>query len=474
MKTLSILIYAINFILILSVIFIEHKKPAESLLWVLLLIIFPVLGFVLYMAFGFSFRYKMMMLTKKRRIECGNRKLFYNNLKNAKDYDIFKINTESEMQDIASFNLNYSRSRLLINNTADIIIKGSNKYKMLFSDIDNAKHSIHVLYFLIHNDSTGNEFIERLTKKAKEGVSVKVLYDGLSNINIPYKIFKPLTEAGGEVKRLKAYITHYRNHRKIVVIDGKIGYTGGMNIGDEYANISEHKPFWRDTHLRFEGDAVYMLQYYFLYDWFYIANSKEKYLEKKIIMDYFPDHNIDAYLPCQIVASGADYDCGHIKMGFLKMIYSAKQKIRIQSPYFIPNESIMEAIAIMASCGVKIELMVPSKASYIITMTNNYYINRLIDYGVKVYLYNGYIHSKTLSVDGMVTSIGTANMDYRSMDVDDELTVFFYDKKFTQRHENIFESDKKNSVELNYEAFYKRSYIKKGIEKLCRLFAPLM
>jgi len=473
-QTFVIFIYILNFLLILSVIFIEHKKSAQSLLWVLLLVTFPVIGFLLYITLGMTFRLKMHKLLKGKKLKNPQRNLYYKQLNDIKNYDLHKNHTATEITDLIRFNFNYSSSDLTVYNEAKIMLFGEDKYKMLFSDIDNASHSVHAQYFLIHNDIISNEFIERLTKKAKEGVSIKVLYDSLANITTPYKIFKPLIKAGGEVKKLRPYLTQYRNHRKIAVIDGKIGYTGGMNMGDEYANIKKNSPFYRDTHIRLKGDAVYMLQYYFLCDWFYISHPKEEDINKKNLITYFPRHNIKNYLPCQVVACGADYECGHIKMSFLKMIYSAKRSILLQSPFFIPNDSILQAIITAASSGVKVELMLPAKVNIIIKIANNYYISRVIDYGVKVFLYNGYIHSKTLSTDGSITSIGTANIDYRSMDTDDELSVFFYDKKFTAIHESIFENDKKNCTELNYELFYKRNLLQKASEKLIRLFAPLL
>lgn len=470
------IIFIINLALILSVVFIEHKNPSEALMWVAVLSILPVMGIVFYLIFGSTFGIKITCLIRNTKLHNEYRKSIYNQLEGIKKEHINLDNPlEKKLKGMIQFNLEYSESLLTEYNDIEQIISGKDKYEKLFGDIDKAEKSIHIQYYSIHDDIVGRALVEHLTNKAKEGVQVKVMFDGIGSITTSTRMFLPLIKEGGLVKRIKPYFTHYRNHRKVVVIDGNIGYIGGMNIGKQYANLDRKKTPWRDTQVRIKGDGVYLLQYYFLYDWFYVNKEKELDLEYEAMEELFPPHNIRKVLPCQFVAGGVNTDKEYIKMSYLKMISSAADKIIIQSPYFIPDSSLMDALKMAAASGVKIEIMVPNiKPSFFLQPVGDYYIDQLLDYGIKVYRYKGYIHAKTMSIDSVITCIGSVNMDIRSLQVDDEICAFVYDEQFATEYENIFKNDKKNSLELDYESFKNRSFGKKVLERFFRLFAPLM
>lgn len=471
----KLILYILNIIFILVIIFIDNKKPEETVLWILVLNLFPVLGMLLYIFLGSTLRIRLVYLIKNNKMKNEYRSLLLKQLEDTKSIGAFiKPENLEEVEDLIRFNLNYSESVLLKHNKVDFLTSGESKYESLYRDLDNATETINILYFTIHVDSVGRKFTSHLEKAAKRGVKIKILYDAAFNMGAYRNLFKDIRKLGAEVKSIKPFITHFRNHRKIVVVDGKIGYTGGMNIGDKYIGLVKEKNPWRDTQIRIEGDSVYMLQYYFFYDWFYTAKPDEfKGLSE--LKDYFPKHNIKTIAPSQVISGGVDNKREYIRMSYLKLIYSAKKEIIIQSPYFVPDSSIIEALKIQAASGIKIKIMLPKvKPGYILQHATNYYLDLFKDYNIKVYLYKGYIHAKTITIDSKVTVIGTVNLDVRSLTLNDEVFVIFYDESITKRHLEIIENDKKNSEVFDFYIFDQRSFINKIIEKFIRVFAPLL
>ena len=476
MGTFDWILGFINFLLIIFIVFFERKRPGEALLWVVILTMVPVFGIIFYLVFGSTSSIKITYLIRSKKLNDEYRKIIYdqlNTLKNSSS-DVGTV-LNDRIKDLVLFNLNYSEGMFTAINDVQIITSGKDKYEKLFYDLEHAKNSIHIVYYGIYNDSVGKKLVEILTRKASQGVGVRLLYDGVGSLRTPNRMFKPLVKAGGKVKKLKPFITHFRNHRKIVVIDGAIAYTGGMNIGEKYMGLHKKKTPWRDTQIRIKGDAVFSLQYWFLYDWFYANSMQKAGLTEKDLQSLFAPHNIKRKLACQIVGSGVDTDKEYIKMSFLKMITSAKDRILLQTPYFIPDDAILDALKIAAASGVKVEIMIPGvNPGFFLQHTGNYYIDQLLEYGVKVYNYNGYIHAKTLTIDGIATCIGSVNMAIRSLQIDDEICAFFYDEQFVGEYERIYENDKKNSHEMDYEQFKNRSMWQRGLERFYRIFAPLM
>lgn len=473
---LRTILLIINVILVLSVVFTEHKNPNEALMWVIILTFFPVGGILLYLVFGSTIGIKFNRLVRERKIHSQYRSLLHRQLDQIKLEHFGKREENSDqIQGIVTFNTNYSKSILLKHNRIEQITTGMAAYTKLFDDIQKARETIHVQYYAIQNDVVGQKLIGILAQKAREKVKVKLMFDSLGSLSATRSMLAPLMEAGGEIHRLKPFLTHFRNHKKIVVIDGRIGYIGGMNIGKKYINLDKKKTPWRDSQIRIQGDGVYMLQYYFLSDWLYSARLKQLSNIDYDLEQLFPPHSVPDTLFCQFVTGGADDDQESIKMSYLKMISSAKKKICLQSPYFIPDASILDAIKTAAASGVEVHLMLPEiRPNFFLNAVNNYYIDQIIAYGARIWKYKGYIHAKTMSIDSVATCIGSVNLDMRSFYVDDEICGFVYDENFAAKYEAIFQNDQKNCRELDYQAFKSRSRISKIMEKLFNLFSPLM
>lgn len=461
---------------ILSVLFLEHKKPGEAVLWVSVIALLPLLGLLLYLVFGSTIRIKVAYWIKSRRLSEQ-----YTTLLDAQmdalydpDHDYMKSHSRTARQ-VVAFHLQCSNSMITRCNEVEIITTGEEKYDRLFEDIRAAKRSIHIAYYAIHNDAVGKQLAALLTQKAQEGIKVRVLYDSLGSMLTPPSLFRPLRKAGGEALRIKPTITHFRNHRKIVVIDGRIGYTGGMNIGNKYLGKNPKKSPWRDTHLRVRGESVRLLQYYFLYDWFYANKAGKAGVEGDDFYALFPVVQVTSALPCQVVTGGVDMASPTIKLSFLRLISAAKERIWIQTPYFIPSETILEALQVALASGVEVNLMIPAQSSsFFLEPTTNYYVDRLLASGLKVYQYEGYIHAKVMVVDDWLTCIGSANMDIRSLEIDDELQMLFYDETFTQRYLQVIDDDLRHSHQMDYDAFVARGAFARAKERFFHLFSPLM
>lgn len=466
----------VNIALVLVVVFFEYKNPSEAVLWAAILLVFPGLGLLFYLVFGATVGIRMNYAIRTRKLKNEYRQDVDAQLKTLKSLKAVPVPPEEKrLRDIMQFNLEYSEGLITEHNRIEVIINGQEKYKRLFNDIQEAQTSVHVQYYAIHDDTVGRALRDLLVQKAAAGIKVRVMYDSFGSLGTGKSFFKPLLQAGGDVRRLKPFLTHFRNHRKNVVIDGCIGYIGGMNIGEQYLGKAKVKTPWRDTQIRIQGDGVNVLQYHFLSDWFYATRPKKLGITEKEISELFPPHAIRNKLYCQFVAGGVDNDKEFIKMSYLRLITSAQKQIRIQSPYFLPDRSLLDALKVAAASGVEIELMLPAiPASFFIEPAGRYYISQLLPYGVKVYYYQGYIHAKTVSVDDDVTCVGSVNFDVRSLEIDDEICAFVYNQEFCDQHHRIFDEDLTHCIEMDYDAFKKRGPVKKFFERFFMIFAPLM
>ncbi len=396
-------------------------------------------------------------------------------LLNKKDIMEEKNKTVIKNRDLILFNLINGESIFSKDNSLVLFTDAKEKYKSLFYDILNAKHSVNIEYFIIRNDPIGKDFINLLSKKAKDGVIVNLLYDEWGSMNTTMKMFKPLINAGGNVHRFLDSIgvnilrVNNRNHRKIAIIDGKIGYIGGMNIGLEYMGLKKLSP-WRDTHLKVVGSSVYSLQARFLND----LTATKKELNKDNYNSFFPEYNFCGNKCMQIISSNPKTKKEEIKLSFLKMINGAKKSIYIQTPYFVPDNSLKTSLKTASLSGVDVRIMIPGKPDkkyvYYITLSH---IEELLKCGVKFYVHDGFLHSKTIITDCEITSIGTSNFDMRSFSLNYEVNAFIYDKEFALKNINAFLKDIEKSTLITYESFSKRSFFKKIIEKILKIFSPL-
>lgn len=494
-KLILLLLYIL---LILTVIFLERKSPTEALLWVLVMVCLPYAGAILYLVFGSTMAIKLTAFFRKKRLA----PVPDSAPASPKKAPAPAFLSEEDLQ-VMHFNAVYNGSEVTHYRDAFLFTSGKSHYERLFKDIRSAKKCIYVEFYTIHHDPVGEAFVNELAKKAREGVEVLVMCDFIANLSTPRKMFDPLTHAGGQVIRVKPYLTHYRSHRKIVVIDHEISYIGGMNIGKQYANMAKVKNPWRDTQVRLEGVCSLVLEKYFLTDWLCSvkrsgrsdAVSRLNVMAQTVLPDQpcpsgdaaasgaaagsnTPDFSGTAAQSgglCQFIVGGVDNDREAVKMCYLSMMRSARRKIRIQTPYFIPDASVLDALKTAAASGVEIELMIPGiKASFFLDPVTTWYCGQLLEYGAKVYKYNGYIHAKTMVIDEELCCIGSVNMDMRSLMVDDEVCGVFYSNGLVQRYSALFEKDIADCAPYTREQFLSRPRKERMQESIFLMFAPLM
>jgi len=473
------LLLILDIICIIAVIFFERKNPASTIAWVLVLIFVPLLGVAAYVAFGSGFpaRKKRKYDLKAARDSIYDDELIkYLNISGTNSASCDPVNKR-----VIEYLKTEGDGIYTDHNQVRVFLDGRSKFTSLLNDINNAREHIHLFYYIFKNDEIGKEVLAALEEKAKHGVRVRVMYDGLGSIMGLSQMFKPLKNAGGKIMAFSPLLfnlsprirVNYRNHRKIVVIDGQIGYVGGMNIGDEYLGRDKKLYPWRDTHLRLTGPSVWFLQERFFMDWLY---ALEEDPEPRNLEKYFPVPIAEGDIGVQIVSSGPDKaDKTPIKSGFLQMIYDAADNVFIQTPYFIPDDSVIDALRIAARSGVDVRLMIPRKTdSILVQQANMAYAQLIIGCGVKVFFYEGFLHAKTITCDSKVTSIGTANMDMRSFALNFEVNAFIYNHEFASAHAAYFEEDLKNCEEIDEHWFDGRPPLARAARKIARLFAPLM
>lgn len=467
---IHLILLLIYILLILGVIFVEQKSPTEAMLWVLVLVCLPYVGAVLYLVFGSTINIKITAWVRRSRLQSRLHRTAHS------EEPLPKENALSETdQQVIQFNHTYNNSRLTSYAQASVYTCGEDHYRALFADLKAAKECIFIEFYTIHHDVMGQALVKTLTEKAKQGVTVLVLCDFVANLRTPRKMFQPLIQAGGQVIRVKPYFTHYRSHRKIVAIDHKISYIGGMNIGKQYANLAEKKNPWRDTQVRLVGACTAELEEYFLNDWICAVKKPDwentvHYVES---LSYPPQPAGQGM--CQFVTGGVDTSKEGAKMCYLSMIRSARKSIRIQTPYFIPDASILDELKTAAASGVQIELMVPGiRSSFFLEPVTTHYAGQLLEYGAKVYRYNGYVHAKTMIIDDELCCIGSVNMDMRSLLVDDEVCGVFYSNEFVRQYSEIYTEDIQHCVPYTWQEFHSRSMADRAKERVFLPFAPLM
>ncbi len=473
--------YLLNIVLSFVIIFMERKDSTATLAWLLVLLMLPGVGFFLYLLLSQNFSRKKLFTMKAnaKRTFGDFLRVQQENFSSGKL--VFKDKNIEDHRDIIKMNLFRNQSFFTQNNDVQIFTDGNEKFDELFKCIENAKESVHVLYYIIKNDDLGKNLIALLEKKAKEGVEVRLLYDSLGSRKLRKKDIQGLLDAGGRIGRFfSSFFKHlnfkinYRNHRKIVVIDGRIGFVGGFNVGNEYLGLNKKFGYWRDTHIKIIGAAVTDLQRRFFLDWGNATREDINYQPK-----YFPqmtEEEVDGDAAIQIVTSGPDETDETIKQNYVKLISSAQKSIYIQTPYFAPDASVMETLKIAALSGVDVRIMIPNKPDHMfVYWATYYYVGELLRYGVKVYTYeNGFMHAKTVVIDGVVSAVGTANFDVRSFKLNFEVIAIIYDTIKSSELKRIFEEDANYSLQLTHEIYLQRGIIIRFKESISRLLSPLL
>ena len=470
---LLLMFFLLNLLSALSLIFIERKEPTTTWAWLIILIALPGIGFILYLLLGQNLSRQKIFREKKLADKIKRYKLRNNSELPLSDNEI-----NENYEDLILMNYNHSGAIYTTGNEVKTYINGEDKFRDLFNDIREAKSFIHIEYYIFRYDDLGRALISELHEKVKDGVEVRLVIDGMGSKKIAKKIIKEIESYGikisvffpGVLPHINMRI-NYRNHRKIVVIDGKIGYVGGFNVGNEYVNKGKQFKFWRDTHIRVRGEAVNELNKRFILDWDYASDENMGNMSM-----YFPIPEVVGDVGIQIVSSGPDHMEEYIKNSYMKIINSAKNYVYIQTPYLVPDSPMMEALKISALSGVDVRIIVPGAPDHFFMewmLSAN--IGLLIEYGIKIYRYgNGFIHSKTIVADGEVCSIGTANLDIRSFKLNFEVNAFIYNEEVAKEQEKIFLDDQLKSKLVIKEEYYKRSKNLKIKESLIRLLAPIL
>ncbi|WP_059173196.1 cardiolipin synthase [Bacillus sp. FJAT-27445] len=459
------------------VVFIERRDIGSTWAWLMVLHFIPVIGFIAYLFLGRQLKQKnFYRLSAEERGYLQSEVV--EQLNELKKSEWYRNDTLKKYADLLKMNLKSSNALITLKNDLAIFSDGHDKFRSLFEDIRNAKKEVHLQYYIIQPDSLGKKLRDELTKKAKEGVKVRILYDEIGSKKISRSFFKELISYGGEVEvffpsilKLINFRINNRNHRKLCIIDGRIAYIGGFNVGNEYLGLNKKFGYWRDTHLRIVGDAVNDIQGRFILDWNYSAEHKLD-LGRLFIQTEKPDTNV----PMQIIASGPNSETEHIKNMFIKLIMSAKRSVYIQTPYFVPDTSFMDACKMALLSGVDVRIMFPNNPDHpFVKWASGVHAGELIKYGAKILLYeNGFMHAKTIVVDQEVASVGTANIDRRSFYLNFEVNTIVYDKKIAEQLTQLFLQDSRKSKELTLDIYQRRSIRIKIKEAVSRLLSPIL
>lgn len=480
-STLVWLFILLNSLLALFTVFREKERDIAAIwAWLLVIIMLPGFGFVIYLFLGRKIsKDKIFDIQSQERIGMSQLVKSQKKLIESENLDVPESRYQDKTFELIQLFLNSNQSVLTKGNEVKLISDGKDKFDRMLEDISKAKHHIHVTYYIFRGDQIGKKLVKALEEKAKEGVEVKVLYDPVGARVLGKHFFDRLVNFGGQAEPffgsrffLINLRLNYRNHRKIVVVDGEIAYTGGFNVGDDYLGLYEKMGYWRDTHLRIEGNGVLTLQTRFLMDW--NASVKDENVEYD--ESYFPFSPLKGNTDMQIVSSGPDNEMHAIKKGFIKMISMAKESVYIQTPYFIPDEALMETLKIALLAGIHVKIMIPNKPDHpFIYRATLSYVAELIHYGGEVYIYdNGFLHSKTIVIDEELLSVGTANFDIRSFKLNFEVNAFIYDRKLAKEQNQLFQEDAEKSYLLTQDIIDGYSKWELFKQQFSRLFSPIL
>lgn len=468
----------INMILAIVIVFFERRDPRAVWAWLLVLYFIPGIGFLLYLIVGQNMHKDRMFRIKEVEDEVNS--LIRKQSEEVKNE--IEMTESYEMKgykELAYYNLRSSGSVYTEDNDVTIYTDGHEKFDALIEEMEHAKKYIHMQYYIIRDDELFDRIKDVLIRKAAEGVEVRILYDGMGCREIRKKQWKALRAKGIETAEFfpavlkKAHLRiNYRNHRKIVVIDGETGFVGGFNVGREYLGLAKKFGYWRDTHMKIHGSAVLALQIRFMLDWNY-ASGRNLFLEDK----YFTQEKLpEGNSGIQIISSGPDSKWKTIRDNYVYLISHATDHIYIQTPYFIPDETMLDTLKMAAAAGVDVRIMIPCKPDHPFVYWATYsYIGDMLQAGARCYTYdNGFIHTKGICVDGKVCSYGTANFDIRSFQLNFEVNAVIYDEKVTKQFEQIFLKDIEKCTKITLHMYNNRSLLIKLKEQFSRLLSPIL
>jgi len=465
-----IVLYAYMLISTISVLLLENRNPVRSLSWVIVLILLPGLGIFFYLIIGQNYR-KQKIISKKsvRHLNKLPKVELHPN-------ELRETDLKEHYQSLIRLLYRNSDSPTYSNNKIQVFHEGEATFQSMFDAIQSAKEHIHIEFFIFEDDRISNKLRELLISKAKSGVRVRMIYDYFGSFNLSAYYLRSLKHAGAYVKpflplrlRLRRSKINFRNHRKMLIVDGKIGYTGGLNFADRYI-YGNTLGQWRDTFVRFEGAAVHGLQSLFLTDWYFV--------ERKLITDqkYYPAPTCSGENLVQIVSSGPDSDWESIMQGISHAILTANKYVYIHTPYFVPTDVILNAVTIASMSGTDVRLMIPIRSDSRLSDACTFsFLGEILEAGVKVYQYTeGFLHSKAIVVDDYISIIGSANLDERSFNQNFELNAFIYEHHTARKLKQLFMNDIKNCRRLTLQDWNGRKRTQKLKESFARLFSPIV
>ena len=450
-------VWVANFFFIVVIIMIEKKNPLYSIFWIFLLTLFPYIGFFIYLFFGLTF--------KKKRV--ANKIYKIKKLKSRKDVSKSDNKELKRWKGLITYLEMSTDNHISSNNDIQIYYTGEDFFPELKKEIANAKNFINMEYYIFRFDEIGKEIADLLIRKAKEGVEVNLIIDGVNLAN--YKLKRYFKNMGVSLHLFfRTYIPifnirlNYRNHRKVTIIDNRVAFVGGMNIGDEYLGKGKIG-YWRDTSVKIFGDIVSSFE-------------KEFYFSLSIVKNEFLKYEEDDGTYMQVISSGPNYEFPAIRDNYIKLIQEARKSVFIQTPYFVPDDLLLDTLKSAVLSGIDVKIMIPNKADHpFIYWVNQYYVGELLRLGANIYRYeNGFIHSKTILVDEEVVSVGTCNFDYRSFYLNFEINLNIYDKKVANSFKTQYYKDIAISKKLTFADFKKRSTFTKVKESVFRLLSPIM
>lgn len=460
-------VYALTVIVILVIILSENRNPVKSLAWVTVLLLLPVVGIVLYLFFGRNIRNTRMISRRNRR-----------RLKRAERYrpvDIGRQGLSTESQQQIRLASSLAAAPYYPGNNVTVFTNGTSKFAALEADLGRATKYINLQYYIIEDDRLGNRIADILIERARAGVTVRVIYDHVGSLHTRRKYFRRLREGGVECYpffrvAFPPFGTHinWRNHRKLCVIDGVIGYVGGMNIADRYMDGGRKFDEWRDAHLRVTGPVVRSLQYSFAVDW--------NFMGRPLIEEEAVDVSGEGTMGAQLITSGPMSQWSNVEYMFHKAIAGARRRIFIQTPYFLPTDGLLKALQTAALAHVDVRIMLPMRGDSIMLRYASFsYISECLRSGIKIYLYEpGMLHSKTFLVDNEIASVGSTNFDFRSFEHNFEANLFVYSKDFNKRMADLFLADQRRCRRVMVFNWQKRPWHHKVKESVLRLLSPIL
>ncbi len=474
-------VYIILLIYTIIRILLDTNSTPKTLAYILLVTVVPLLGIFIYYAFGINYRHQKATKKGIALQEEFTKEYKKNVPDHTKELVKAHATSLSKYDDLIHF-LYYLGGEKLSINDFKLLINGEEKFPEVLKTLKTAKHFIHMEYYDWENDTRGNQIKDVLLERVTAGVKVRVMYDAYASRKMKHNIVKELKKAGAEVYpvikvKLAAFANrmNHRDHRKVIIMDGHTGFVGGLNVSDRYDNSIDTGLWWRDTHVKIEGETIHNLQRHFIVNW-HAAQPNKLTISKDLFPDVKPKTEKKEVEFAQVAAGGPIYPMSPIMLSYFKIFTVAKHKLYVTNPYFIPSDSILDALKQAAISGVDVRLMMPKKSdSAIVGAASKFYYEELLQAGVKIFMYKkGFVHAKTVVVDDDLSVVGTANMDIRSFDLNFEIMSVIYGKSLNKKLGKAFLDDLELCDELFYEEWIKQGTLKKLTYAIARLVSSFL